>query len=316
MKCKNCNKEILETWSLCPFCGQALVWAKIPGTESSSPIVTLPETARKFAAKAQKIKLNEKGYVEAEFLDGIILIYVPEGEFIMGKPEIERPIYPWDIDWRVQNDCWVMKTKEYPVHRIFLDGYWIGKTPVTFSQIDMCSDLPRMKDEGWGRGQRPVINISWDKAILYCKWLTRKIGVSFRLPTESEWEKAARGIDGRRYPWGYEPPDDKVANFSEANILKTTEVGGFPNGASPFGCLDMAGNVSEWCQDWWDEKNELTQSTTRNPTGPSRGASRVIRGGSWASMKFDMACTSRTGQKPGDYNERTGFRLASSLVGV
>lgn len=111
--------------------------------------------------------------------------------------------------------------------------------------------LEKPDDEDWGRKNRPVIFVSWDDASAYCQWLSQKTGLRFNLPTEAQWEKAARGNDQRKYPWGNQEPDKNLANFG-FDIDKTTPVDSYPAGASPFGLLDMAGNVWEWCSDWYE----------------------------------------------------------------
>ena len=135
------------------------------------------------------------------------------------------------------------------------------------------------------KGDHPVVNVSWDEAAAYCKWLSDKTGKSYRLPTEAEWEKAARGTDGRIYPWGNDWDPAKL-NSAEGGARDTTPVGQYsPAGDSPYGCADVAGNVWEWCADWFDEKDyqrrAASRTTVKDPTGPEKGARRVLRGGSF-----------------------------------
>ncbi|MCU0290289.1 MAG: SUMF1/EgtB/PvdO family nonheme iron enzyme, partial [Acidobacteria bacterium] len=135
--------------------------------------------------QAKDIYKNSSGSWEADHGDGIVMIYIPEGEFTMGSNDKD-------------ND-------EKPPHTVYLDGYWIGKYEVTFAQYDRyCEETGKQKpdDRGWGRGERPVIHVSWDEAAAYCKWLSQKTGLKFQLPTEAQWEKAARGSRGFKYPWG------------------------------------------------------------------------------------------------------------------
>ena len=190
------------------------------------------------------------------------MVLIPAGEFEMG---IE--------DFREYNKL---------SHIVYLDDYYIGKYEVTFNEYDSyCEETGewRPSDEGWGRGKRPVINVSWKNALAYCKWLCKKTGMKYRLPTEAEWEKAARGgLSKKLYPWGNEI-DRSKANY-DINIGKTTKVGTYP--ANGYGLYDMAGNVWEWCKDWYDDYYYKT-SPKCNPKGPSSspGSFRVIRGGSW-----------------------------------
>ena len=264
-------------------------------------------------AKVNVIKnINGEDLYEADFGDGLIMVYIPPGKFTMGSNEGNE--------------------SEKPPHDVYLDGYWLGKTEVTFDQYDrFCEETKKTKppDEGWGRGRRPVINISWHDADAYCKWLSEKIGLEFKLPSEAQWEKAARGSDGREYPWGNDTPSGDKLNFADKQLwLKkkydwadqdiddgyayTAPVGSYPAGASPYGLLDMAGNVWEWCTDWYDKKY-YEKSPDRNPPGPSEGAGRVLRGGSWFYDSPDCRAASRDGAPPDHRADSAGVRLFRSL---
>jgi formylglycine-generating enzyme required for sulfatase activity len=178
---------------------------------------------------------------------------------------------------------------------------------VTFEQYDrFCAESGREKaaDEGWGRGNRPAIYVSWNDARDYCSWLAKKTGLKFRLPSEAEWEKAARD----RYPWGSQPPDSDHANFDKEN-LKTAPVGSYPQGASPYGILDLAGNVWEWTSDWYDP-GFYENSPRENPQGPDTGSEKVVRGGSWANGAGLVRAANRSGENPDSKLNILGFRLA------
>jgi formylglycine-generating enzyme required for sulfatase activity len=242
----------------------------------------MPEDVKKMISKAHKIEKNKNGFWEAYYQDGIVMVYIPPGEFMMGQTDEEKKWLIGQIGEKNYNSYYA---NEAPLHKVYLDGYWIGKYEVTFAQYDRyCSDIKKEKpgDEGWGRENRPVINVSWTEAAAYCQWLSRQTGLEFKLPTEAQREKAARGNDQRKYPWGSREPGKDLANFS-GNVGKATPVGSYPAGASPYGLLDMAGNVWEWCGDWY-EAGYYKNSPQKNPAGPGAGSYRVFRGGGWSSF--------------------------------
>lgn len=198
-------------------------------------------------------------------VDGMPLVYVPAGEFEMGSED--------------------GRDDEKPVHTVFLDAYWIDQTEVTNEMYAICVQAgecsPPGSKESFTRNNYfgnsefddyPVIEVSWNDAKSYCEWADR------RLPTEAEWEKAARGTDGRTYPWG-EQIDNTYANYR--GVQDTMPVGSYEKGKSPYGVYDMVGNVWEWVADWYYE-NYYSISPSANPTGPTSGENRVIRGMGWA----------------------------------
>ncbi|GIK71666.1 MAG: hypothetical protein BroJett021_06540 [Chloroflexota bacterium] len=228
-------------------------------------------------------------------VDGATYVPVPAGEFIMGSPE------------SVGDD------DEHPQHTVYLDAFWIMQTEVTNAQYARCvaagacsaPDNSYWQDPAYG--QHPVTDVDWNQAAAYAQW------VGGRLPTEAEWEKAARGTDGRTYPWGDEQPDSSLANCC-GFVNDTTPVGSYPAGASPYGALDMAGNVWEWTADWYDS-GYYSQSPAQNPTGPAGGDYRVLRGG---SFYVDSAFVRVAGRRRYNLDLRSwnlGFRVASSSPG-
>ena len=260
-----------------------------PATNAGIKTDSLPDVLKKVGARAERTSRNDKGSWEAVFSNGITMIYVPAGEITIGSPPREG-----DAD-------------EHPAHKVFLAGYWIGKTEVTFEQYDrFCAETKREKaaDEGWGRGKRPAIYVSWNDAVDFCSWLGKKTGLGFRLPSEAEWEKAARN----RYPWGVQPPDGNLANFNKDHMM-TRPVGSYPQGASFCGALDLAGNVWEWTSDWYDP-GYYQNSPRENPQGPESGAERVVRGGSWANGAILVRAANRSSEKPESKLNILGFRLA------
>jgi formylglycine-generating enzyme required for sulfatase activity/predicted Ser/Thr protein kinase len=216
------------------------------------------------------------------------MVYVPAGEFIMGSDE-------GDSD-------------EQPVHTVYLDAFYIDRTEVTNAQYRACveagaCDALRYTTyyDNADYAQHPVVYVNCDDAEAYCRWAGK------RLPTEAEWEKAARGTDGRTYPWG-EGIDCDHAQYDECDG-ETVPVGSKPKGASPYGALDMAGNVLEWVADWYDS-GYYSQSPARNPPGPDSGEYRVLRGGSWYYSQRHAACTFRDRNYSRRRNFNVGFRCA------
>jgi formylglycine-generating enzyme required for sulfatase activity len=252
------------------------------GEEAVKQVHDVVEMAAQMAAPRQT-KINPK--------DGAEMIFIPAGNFIMGS----------------DNGA----TDEKPQHTVYLDGYWIYKTAVTVGQYKkFCAatgnKMPGAPPWGW-IDTHPMVNVSWDDAKAYCGWA----GVS--LPTEAQWEKAARGIDGREYPWGNDFDKSRLqassAKYGDAN--STAAVGSFPSGASPWGALDMAGNVWEWCSDWYDE-NYYKSAPNKNPTGPLSGQARVLRGGSWYfNYPYFFRASFRYWLTPADWFNLNGFRCAS-----
>jgi formylglycine-generating enzyme required for sulfatase activity len=222
-----------------------------------------------------KTKLSTKGKVD--------MVLVPKGYFSMGSTTYDS---------------------EKPVRRVFLDAYWIGKNDVTVAQFRAyCDDSGYNYDWGghkpdWGwKDDHPMVRVTWDEARAYCQW------AGGDLPTEAQWEKAARGEEGRVYPWGETYDESKL----QANAKSTAPVGSFPSGASPYGCLDMAGNVWQWCLDYY---GDYDASATQNPTGAGTGKSRVLRGGSWDNLNPDyFRCALRNYADPPLGSSTSGFVL-------
>ncbi len=228
---------------------------------------------------------------------GIEWIDVPAGEFLMGDNFNEG----LDI--------------ELPVHTVYLDAYRVSKYEITFEQYDLfCEETGRsLKDDrGWGRGNMPVIYVSWDEAEVFCSWLADNTGKKIRLLTEAQWEKAARGTDQRRYPWGNEAPDCTKTNFAGC-LGRTAAVGGYPSGISPYGIHDMAGNVGEWCSDWYMTEYYSTSPLT-NPTGPETGVMKITRGGSWVNSADRIRSACRLTEDPVEPAAYIGFRICWNSI--
>jgi formylglycine-generating enzyme required for sulfatase activity len=258
------------------------------------------EATRVAVAAATRVAL----VVEA--INAGLIVEVPAGEFLMGST---------DADSNAASD-------EKPQRKVYLDAFLIDRTEVTNAMYARCvqasacrppNDVKSSKRSSYyGNAQYanyPVVYVSWNDAQAYCKW------AGSRLPTEAEWEKAARGPStgsggGRIYPWGNEPPDAQRSNFA-GKAGDTTPVGAYPVGASPYGALDMAGNVWEWVADWYDEKYYASMPA-RNPQGPGSGQNRVRRGGSWYYPQSYVRAANRTSNGPGLVDDGVGFRCARS----
>lgn len=248
------------------------------------------------------------------------MVRVPAGKFLMGttKEQAAQVVKEGGEDWKK----WV--EWEQPQHSVELSEYSIGKYPITNREYQaFVRDAKYNPPRGWDgdqfpaeKGSHPVVNVSWNDANEYCKWLSGKTGKNYRLPTEAEWEKAARGEDGRLYPWG-DAFDPKKANTSETKIGDTSDVGKFsPQGDSPYGCADMAGNVWEWCNDWFGE-NEYKQRqgpAVKDPPGPKDGQFRVLRGGSFFDNFRYARCAFRLGSLPVSFRNVWGFRVVASPI--
>jgi formylglycine-generating enzyme required for sulfatase activity/AAA+ ATPase superfamily predicted ATPase len=252
--------------------------------------------------------------------------YLPD-ESLLGFVEVEAGPFLMGGDPDTNAD---VPERELPMHEVDLPTYYIARYPVTVMQFQVFVQDSGYQAQGpWrefsGQGNHPVVGLTWYDAIEYCKWLTEKLEVwngtpeplathlqekdcVVQLPTEAEWEKAARGTDGRLYPWG-EDPDISRANYDDTGLGDTSPVGCFVNGASPFGSLDMSGNVWEMCHSLY-RPYPYTKDDGREKPGAQ--GSRVLRGGAWADDAFYGRCAYR-GNRPADsYGRDCGFRVAIS----
>jgi formylglycine-generating enzyme required for sulfatase activity len=207
---------------------------------------------------------------------------------------------------------------ERPAHLIIMNSFWIDQTEVTNGQYQQCATedvcQPPQRFDSYSRPQYydnsefanfPVIYVTWDDADTFCRWAGR------RLPTEAEWERAARGPDARIYPWGNQLPSPGLLNY-DFRIGDTSAVGSYPLGASPYGVLDMAGNVNEWVADWY-EADYYSQSPRSDPQGPVRTGYRVVRGGSWLDNRNYVRSGLRLSYPPESAFVDLGFRCAESV---
>ena len=238
--------------------------------------------------KPNKPQPNAVGIAEKlkEVRAKLDLISIPAGEFTMGSDS-------GDDD-------------EKPVRQVYLDAYKISKNLVTVAQFRLYCEVTGYKfdwdkdkpDWGW-KDDHPMVGVTWEEARAFCRW------AGGDLPTEAQWEKAARGTDSRGYPWGNTWDESKCQN----NASMTCPVGSFPQGASSYGVLDMAGNVWEWCSDWYQDS--YSGISDRNPSGPASGERRVLRGGCWCNSTPDFFRSAHRGDVvPVSRDTFDGFRFA------
>ena len=207
-------------------------------------------------------------------------------------------------------------------HPVTVRSFWIGKYEVTFDEylafVLDNRDFKPPPDQGWGRGSRPVINVNWEEAQAYAAWLSKVTGKAFRLPTEAEWEYAARANSTKHYWWGDDVNEGgkvwaNCANCgSEWDNQKTAPVGSFSENG--FGLHDMHGNVWEWVEDDWHESYKGAPNDGSAWTDKSRGSLRVLRGGSWDGDAQNCRSAVRFGNRPGYRNGSVGFRLSRSVA--
>jgi len=235
--------------------------------------------------------------------------------------------------------CEVQKGREcadndaIPLHKVYVDAFYIDKHEVTITQYNECvkdgkCEAPHFNDGTceccalptgasfniFMNPDQPVVCVNWYQAKSYCEWKGK------RLPTEAEWEKAARGTDGRKYPWGNQMAtcdfavmdDTKGKGGDGCGKNRTWSVGSKPKGASPYGAMDMAGNVAEWTQDWYDFEY-YKNSPLKNPKGPRKGKYKVVRGGSWHQIWVPLVVYERSGNKYDPHESRCSYGFRCSM---
>jgi formylglycine-generating enzyme required for sulfatase activity len=273
-----------------------------PQSKASAPS---PTGQQKSAATGPRTEVNTDAehlrYSNFENSIGSQMFFIPSAEFVMGCDEPDVP------------------PNEQPLTQVSLTRYYISRHPITNAQYEQFDPAHRTKRMPGTGDRHPVVYVSSLDAAKFCQWLSARERKKYRLPTEAEWEYAAKGNDRRRFPWGsYEGRGD-LANFADRNTVfawsdrevdcgfaETSPVGAFPLGASPFGIEDMAGNVWEWCVDYYEPYRGATRA---NPRGPTLGAKRVYRGGSWKSRFSSLRTTTRGSNTPSFSCNDLGFRI-------
>jgi formylglycine-generating enzyme required for sulfatase activity len=258
--------------------------------------------------------------------DDSVMVYVPAGTFWMGSTsaEIEDAVAACVVNGGSETPCRRSLGAEGPRHEIYLDAFWIDRTEVTNAQYRKCVEAEVCEEPttcDWGaptynddsKADHPAVCVDWNDARTYCQWAGK------RLPTEAQWEKAARGTDGRIYPWG-DTFDGQLVNFCDIHCefehkskdwddgyADTAPVGSYPGGESPYGAWDLAGNVWEWVSDWYDG-NYYSISPNGNPAGPDTGTYKVLRGGAWNRDWDRTRAAQRRDHDPSDRASIFGFR--------
>jgi formylglycine-generating enzyme required for sulfatase activity len=260
------------------------------GIEDQSAIARVNEQLVT-AQQGELQRLAQRGVLRPE---GMVLI--PDGEFLMGDEE--------------------GLPDSRPMRRIYLSSYWIDKHEVTNAQYRQCVQAgvcqfpkDRQAYDDPQRARYPVTNVTWSQARTYCQWSGR------RLPTEAEWEKAARGPDGRRYPWG--SSEDPIKRRAKEQAQKPdgngiTQVGSLTDTMSPYGVYDLIGNVWEWVKDWYAE-DYYAMAPTRDPQGPPLGSFRVLRGGDWSQSPLELRASYRGWDEMSYWGTMLGFRCAADV---
>jgi formylglycine-generating enzyme len=224
------------------------------------------------------------------------LAIIPAGSFLMGSENGQE--------------------NEMPRHRVWVDDFGLGKLPITNSEYQIFiaeahAPPPFWSDPMFSDPEQPVVGISWDDATAYCNWMGQKTGKEFRLPTEAEWERAARGgREAALYPWGDEPPWERPYAGYDPKTGGPARVGANP--PNDFGLHDMSEGVHEWCSDYYDP-NYYRYSPEKNPRGPAFGLRRASRGGSWRHRIKFSRCAARSSLPPSFQYADYGFRLALTL---
>lgn len=280
---------------------------------NTPPIVIPTSTIESLIPTVEQTATAELVNQRVSYIDGMPQVYIPAGTFRMGGLDVRRA------------------PNEIPEHDVTLDAFWMDQLEVTNAMYGLCVNSGGCEPPQEAKSQRrpeyfgnpefndyPIVYVTWGQAKAYCEWAGR------RLPTEAEWEKAGRGDDFRTFPWGENKADGLLANYNML-VGDTSRVGTYPAGASPFGVLDMAGNVAEWVNDFYSFDYSALLENTLNPTGlaTSSNFNRVVRGGSLGDAEINIRVAKRSSvlgsnlSAPpgssayrGEASPRIGFRCA------
>ncbi len=300
--------NVAENLGLDPGDAEDLVDLYLEGIEekaapaaSASPAVKIAPKAVKKAAPAIDVQAERQRFPRFNSTIGSEMLLVPSGTFKMGSDDPEAA------------------PNERPITPVTVSRFYLSRHLVTNAQYELF-DKSHLRKRAPGAGDRhPVVYVSSAEANKFCQWLSSHERRKYRLPTEAEWEYAARGKDGRKYPWGNQEGRGDLGNFADRNTVfawsdreiddgfaESSPVGAFPVGASPFGIEDMAGNVWEWCSDFLEPYRGKAKT---DPHGPASGAKRVYRGGSWKSRFNSLRATTRGSNVPNYSCNDLGFRV-------
>ena len=273
-----------------------------PAKAPAAPVIAKPATINTSPIARSQEKLRHPNFTNSV---GGEMFLVTSGTFGLGSTGLDAT------------------PQEQPVTLVTVGCFYMARFPVTNEQYERCDTQHRNKRASWADDKHPVIHVTSLEAEKYCLWLSQKEGRKYRLPTEAEWEYAARGLDDRTYPWGEELDQNIYANFADVNtafawrdatindgFAETAPVGSFPRGSSPFGIEDLSGNVFEWCLDFYEA---YRGKDVVNRRGPNSGAQRIYRGGSWRSKATSLRASARHFNHPNCSANDVGFRLVCEV---
>jgi formylglycine-generating enzyme required for sulfatase activity len=329
------DEQAVSAGPLSEFLGRSLLRALLTCTAAGEPDANFddalgPAGVREYVYLTRSTVQEPSAQAEAAPLFGPQMVTIPAGAFLMGTPESELD----ELSKLGVDRGWIQN--ETPQHEVTLDAYAISRYPVTndefarfiedggYRERDYWTEAGWKQKEGdgwtqprywdddkWNAPSQPVVGVSWYEALAYCNWLAAKTGRPYRLPSEAEWEKAARGTDGRRYPWGNQW-DPARCNNKESGPGRTTPVGEYPTGDSPYDVGDLVGQVWEWCSSKYASYPYLVGDAREGLEGDDV---RILRGGSWADSNFAGVCRCgyRYRYSPWYRGYDGGFRCARTL---